>query len=258
MHETSHFYLDLLDTQREPLTGLIGDYHSKLFSTQMAVNPLVAAAMPLLTFAGQIQHTVHIQDLTTLSASLIHEMRAFENKAYAEGYRSQLILAARYLLCTLLDEFIASPHPEPTLEHSLLQTFQHESWGGERFFIILERSCEDPKLYIDLLELGYLCLSFGFQGKYATKTQTKSLGVFIDQLYHIIEQQRGETSQRLLQEPQKLILKKSWALLPPWWITLLASACILGLIFIPYYHKLSQTMEPLKTKIQQIEKQPNE
>ncbi|WP_235378984.1 type IVB secretion system protein IcmH/DotU [Candidatus Coxiella mudrowiae] len=51
----------------------------------------------------------------------------------------------------------------------LLKTFQGEMWDGERFFVILKRSAEELALHLDLLELGYLCLSLGYQGKYDEK-----------------------------------------------------------------------------------------
>ncbi len=244
MHETAY---------REPLTGLTGNYQSKAFSTKIAINPLIAAAAPLLSYAGQLQYVEYTDnDIEALLATLQYEVRAFESKAHKLGYSSQMILAARYLICALLDELMDPYIYSTPAEQNLLQTFQHESWGGERFFVILERSCEEANIHIDLLELGYICLSLGYQGKFAQQNQFKTLGLFIDQLYQIIEQQRGESSQHLLRKPTAVPTKR-WAL-PPWWVTALASSVLLGLIFIPYQHNLNRSIQPLNTQIQQFEK----
>ena len=51
-------------------------------------------------------------------------------------------------------------------KQSLLVTFHNEVSGGEKFFSLLQRVGEDARGNVDLLELMYLCLAFGFQGKY--------------------------------------------------------------------------------------------
>ena len=51
-------------------------------------------------------------------------------------------------------------------QHPLLVALHREAWGGEKFFEMLDRISQDPARYIDLMELQYLCLAFGFAGKY--------------------------------------------------------------------------------------------
>ena len=53
-------------------------------------------------------------------------------------------------------------------QHPLLVTLHREAWGGEKFFEVLDRISRDPGRHIDLMELQYLCISFGFAGKYQT------------------------------------------------------------------------------------------
>jgi type VI secretion system protein ImpK len=253
MHDaTTDISVELLDNNREPITGPIGDVQSHAFSTSIGINPLIAAAMPLLSFASEAERINH-PDAQMLAHELTHEIRAFENAAHKNDYRSQMILAARYLLCAFLDEFIQLHQPQLNWqEHSLLKTYQDESWGGERFFVILQRSFEDPGIYIDLLELGYICLSLGYKGKYTQQNQLRDLGVFIDQLYQIIEQQRGEQQPVLTQRRNQKSFSRWY--LPPWWTMVLCSGLVLCSIFIPYTHQLNKAMEPLIYNINHYER----
>lgn len=251
MHGATDISLELLDTHREPITGPIGDVQSHAFKTSIAVNPLIAAAMPLLSRTSEIEQLAPT-NAAELSQALQHEIKAFENAAYHNDYRSQMILAARYLLCSLLDECIEKHHPQLNWQaHSLLNFFQHESFGGERFFIILKRSFEDPAVYIDLLELGYICLSLGYQGTYQQPAELRELGLFIDQLYQIIEQQRGEQQLALKQMPQATSQNR-WRL-PPWWVMVASCGMILGTIFFPYTHELNKAIKPLIYNINHYE-----
>ncbi len=53
---------------------------------------------------------------------------------------------------------------------SLLVTFHREAAGGEKFFQILDRVSGEPQRYRALLELLYVCLALGFEGKYRLDT----------------------------------------------------------------------------------------
>ena len=50
-------------------------------------------------------------------------------------------------------------------EWSLLNEFYKETFGGERFYIILETMLEDPASNAPLLEILYILLALGFKGK---------------------------------------------------------------------------------------------
>ena len=63
MHDTLDISVSLLDTSRAPLTGLLGEHESHFFSTGVAINPLVAAASPLISIATGV---VECQDPATL------------------------------------------------------------------------------------------------------------------------------------------------------------------------------------------------
>jgi type IV/VI secretion system ImpK/VasF family protein len=208
----------------------------------------------LLTIASALKTLISAPNLTELYQDLCHETKAFENKAQTYNYRSHLILAARYALCTLIDEIILSTawgNKSDWKNQNLLGTFQGETWGGERFFVILERSSEDPALYIDLLELMYICLNLGFEGKYhQIERGHQQLTVIMDNLFRLIMQQRGEFSKKLFLRPNLIPEKKSTNRLMPIWLVAIMMVMLLSIIYGGFNYYLNKntasTVEELK------------
>lgn len=230
-----------------------------IFQNKEVVNPLTAAAEPLLTWASHLREQQQAPDLKELYKTLFQEIKIFENRVYGLGYRSQVILAARYLLCALLDEIILT---RPWGKHSIWETqnlmnaFHREAWGSEHFFLILERSSEDLTLYIDVLELGYICLNLGYLGKYRKYEDRQELNTYLDNLYNLIQQYRRKFSQSLFIEPQKRKPKKyrRWPISLAWFVTFLVLTALL-IIFIPSYLKLEKMSQPIRDAIENIIKQ---
>jgi type VI secretion system protein ImpK len=76
---------------------------------------------------------------------------------------------------------------------SLLSRFHNETFGGEKFFLLLERLSRDPVKHVAMLELMYLCLSMGFEGKYRVMERGGAqLEAVSDALYRQIRHVRGD------------------------------------------------------------------
>lgn len=179
---------------RAPLAGSDSYYRSSTFTTHAGINPLISAASALLVINARLKHCSDYQNIANLYQHLVHEVRAFETKAQNLGFRTETILVARYALCAVLDETIMnSPWGKQQWQQQLLNTFQREDNVGEKFFIILDRISEDASFHIDLLELIYVCLSLGYEGKYRDNQNNKAdLDSIIDMLYQKIRKQRQE------------------------------------------------------------------
>src|SRR4029078_12796290 len=96
-------------------------------------------------------------------------IKLFESRARAAGVDPEKIVGARYALCTLLDETAASTPWGGSGgwgKQTLLTMFHNETWGGEKFFLLLSKLAQNPAGNRDLLELLYICLALGFQGRY--------------------------------------------------------------------------------------------
>jgi len=191
---------------RTPIAGAHVYYRSLTFDVHTGINPLIAAAAPLLSLNAKLKHLSRHDDINKLYQNLVHEINAFETNAHRRSYRSETILIARYVICAVLDETISQTHlgnSSRWQQHKLLNTFQHEKIADDRFFQILDRISEDPRRHIDLLELLYLSLSLGFEGKYHHSRMGKiELDKMIDLLYHQIRIQRGEP--KALVQPQPI------------------------------------------------------
>lgn len=137
--------------------------------TTASLNPLVAAAMPLLSAAPRIRHSPQHPNPAGLKEALAEGVRGFEAKARAEGLPNEQVIAGRYILCTLLDEAAASTPwggSGAWASQSLLVQFHNESWGGEKVFALMAKLAENVPANRNLLELLYVCLAFGFEGRY--------------------------------------------------------------------------------------------
>jgi type VI secretion system protein ImpK len=134
-----------------------------------SLNPLVQAAAPLLTAAPRLRAMARHPNPQALRASLAESVKRFEATARAQNLPNDQVVAARYVLCTLLDE-AASSTPwggsGAWSSQSLLVQFHNEGWGGEKVFQLLTRLAQQPDQHRNLLELVWVTLSLGFEGRY--------------------------------------------------------------------------------------------
>src|SRR5213593_4822005 len=77
-------------------------------SVSSGLNPLVAAANRLLNVLPQLRSSVQHPNPTALRDSLAQGIRQFEAQARTAGVSTEKIVAARYALCTLIDETATS------------------------------------------------------------------------------------------------------------------------------------------------------
>ena len=132
-------------------------------------NMLVSCSMPLIHHAMSLASMAEPTDIHVVRSKLISDMGRFQNKAEQCISDQRHIVAARYLLCSFVDEVIATTPWGVSHRwgaESLLSYFHNETYGGDGFFTLLERAMQQPQQYLDLLELMYICLSLGFSGRY--------------------------------------------------------------------------------------------
>jgi type VI secretion system protein ImpK len=79
-----------------------------------------------------------------------------------------------------------------------LSVFHGETSGGEKSFLICERVCQSPGENLDIIELFYICLSLGFEGKYRLMNRGREpLEQLKDNLFAIIRRYRGDYERAL-------------------------------------------------------------
>ncbi|NIF20112.1 type IVB secretion system protein IcmH/DotU [Candidatus Pantoea multigeneris] len=132
-------------------------------------NLLLQAAAPLLNAVVQIRQAATHDDPASLRQLLIDEIRQFEQRSKQSGLPFEMIIGARYCLCSVLDE-AAAQTPWGTRGvwsgNGMLITFHNESGGGEKFFQLLARISQKPQTHLWLLEVMHYCLLLGYEGRY--------------------------------------------------------------------------------------------
>lgn len=218
------------------------------------INPLVAAAMPLLTAAPRVRHTARHPNPAGLKDALADGVRKFEAQARAQGLPNEQVIAARYILCTLLDESAASTPwggSGSWSAHSLLVQFHNETWGGEKVFQLMSKLAENVEANRNLLELLYVTLAFGFEGRYAVIDNGRAqLDSVRQRLGQMLGQGRGydkALSPRWQGQPDAG--ERLTDGLPLWLIATLV-AFVLALVFMGLRFALGNQADPVFKQLQ--------
>ena len=214
------------------------------------LNPLVRAASPLLDLVTPLRAMAAHPDVESLRLQLVQAVRAFEAQARAALVEHEQIAAARYALCTLLDETISSTPwggGGVWASRSLLVSFHNEAFGGEKFFLILQKLSQDPKVNLHALELMYLCLALGLEGRYRVIDNGRSqLDALRERLQQLIAQQRPPVEAELSPHWQGAGGKGEplWRMVPVW-IVAASAAVLLVVLQLFLGHRLGNASDPV-------------
>ncbi|WP_226950951.1 DotU family type VI secretion system protein [Rouxiella sp. S1S-2] len=221
------------------------------------INPLVSVANPLLNAIPHIRHSATHDSPDTLRGQLIDEVRRFEVRCQQARLPYEVIIGARYCLCTALDE-AASLTPWGSRNvwprSGLLVTFHNETWGGEKFFQLLAKLSQNPQEHIYLLELINVCLLLGFEGRYRILENGRSqLETMKQRLLQVIRTVRGGYAPPLSGQPtDEPVQQKLWRPLIPVWAWAALMALIGCLFYIGLNLRLGQFTSPVLSAIYQI------
>lgn len=200
------------------------------------INPLVDAAAYLFSSMGKLKQLKSYRHLNKLHKELITEINLFQDAAKAHGYSSEYILVSRYALCAALDDIILNTPwggQGQWNSFSLLTVYNQDSSQQERFFLILERIIKDPALYIDVMELMYICLSLGYKGNYrSTEFSNQQLEKIIHALYKRIRAHHGDYSKTLSSFSSRPQPVKPSSPPVSYWFVFLITAITILLLFI--------------------------
>ena len=158
-------------------------------------NPLIAAGARLIALANALRAETRYDDIGRLRQEVIDELRGFQVEARENGGSDEEVRYGHYALCALLDEVILSTPwgaKSAWARQTLVATFHNEVVSGDRMFEIAEALEQRPNRAPNLLELIYLCLSFGFEGRMRLDRQGASrLFTMRERIYGAIRNRRG-------------------------------------------------------------------
>jgi type VI secretion system protein ImpK len=221
------------------------------------LNPLVAAATPLLLLAGGLRASTTPGDVVGLRRQALDEIRRFEERARAAGVANEVIVAGRYALCAAIDEAVlATPWGAQSdwAQQTLLNALHREAYGGEKFFEMLERIGQDPQRHIDLIELQYLCIALGFAGKFQVQDRGHAR---LAEVQHDVFRRI-----RTIRDPSEPALSLRWHGVEdrrnrliryvPWWVVGAAALALMAVAFVYFKHVLDERAAPVYAALSRI------
>ncbi len=230
-------------------------------SPGVGLNPLEAAAAPLLSLIMRLKNTASHPEPDRLRQRMIDEVKEFMVNARNAGIHEKTAFRARYVLCTTLDEVVLNTpwgRASQWSENSLLITFHNETWGGEKFFELLDAIILDPRKNLYLLELMYLCLAFGFQGRYRLLDNGRSrLEEQRERVYNAIRTAHGEFERELSPhwrgggEQRNPLIRYV-----PLWVVAAVAALLLLLAYAIFDWLLNDASDPVLTALSSIREEP--
>jgi len=208
------------------------------------LNPLIAAAAVLLGLASRVRGTVAQRDVEGLRDRVVRELKAFEAKASATGLPRELLRSAHYALCATIDDLVLSTPwggQSSWPKRSMVSTFHNEVTGGERFYEILNHLSKNPGRNAEVLELMYVCLALGFEGKLRiTGRGTSEHSRLRDGVYRILLERRGEFERELSPHWRGLAAAhRPLTSYIPAWVIAAVTAAVLMLMFMGFTYALS-------------------
>jgi type VI secretion system protein ImpK len=230
------------ETQTPPSNNLLIDLASKLFAT-----------------ITQIKQKKQFKDSSNLRRYLLKELQNFQLKAERLGYNSDNILIASYVLSVSLDETISKTiwgKKTNWDKQTLLGEMQLNDLTDDRFFVILERICQSPEQYIDIIELIYICLSLGYEGKFQNHpAKTQEIQQIIDYVYQTIKSIRGDFDKQLSPSISKKTKKQIARKKPmPIWLIFLFTVLIIASIYGGLNYLLKICSAQITQQLQNITK----
>ncbi|WP_321864769.1 type IVB secretion system protein IcmH/DotU [Pseudomonas paraveronii] len=224
----------------------------------ISLNSLVAAACELLSEVVRLKHSETREDLYELNERLTSGLKFFEVRALHNGAESSQVMAARYVLCSVVDEAVVTTpwgNESEWSQMSLLSSFHNETFGGEKFFQLLDRLSKNPIKHLPMLELMYLCLALGFEGKYRVQARgVLELEGIRDALYRQIRQLRGDVPRELsphwegLNDQRRNVVR----FVPAWMVVLFTVVCLV-VMYSGFAWVLSEQLDTVLQPYQPID-----
>ncbi|KWB82958.1 type VI secretion system protein TssL, long form [Burkholderia ubonensis] len=180
----------------------VTEFEEQLAAVKRAKNPLLEAASTLLRAQADIPglpDDMSFESAVALRDLLIQRVLIFEALCTQANIRRDHMTGAKYCLCTALDEIAMQSAwgkdvriSAEWAEKSLATTFHEDRKGGEKIYFLIARLLTEAHEHLDLLEVIYRILSFGFEGRYRFGADGKRKHDAIRQrLYDEITAQRG-------------------------------------------------------------------
>ena len=229
---------------------------TKMGKTEKKTETLTKLCTDIFLIVIRMRESEDLGKPAALRKLIIHYIDLFKKNCRSMGIRSSMTSDAVYALVALLDETVMSV-PGECRDFWVTNPVQLELFGdnlaGEEYYRKLTRLMEDPEQTKDVLEIYYLCLCLGFEGKYKLGNAEERDDI-IDKLARMLLKVGKRSSTSLSPHgrrniSRKLFKSKDRKLLPLWAVGAAAFFALCGFWVIMYY-MAGQSLEKVLSLIQ--------
>jgi type VI secretion system protein ImpK len=211
-------------------------------------NPLIEGAFHLLSLVPKLRNLPVYKDIPELHKRLVAEIQRFESRALQKGVSEKNVGVSKYFLCSLIDETVLHTPwgGQGSWGHNSLSVhFLGELWGGAKFFQIIDGLKQKPAQNLNLLELGYLCLSLGFEGQYRnTVNGWHLLENERSELYRLIQSVKGDPENELSTHWQGLHdLRNPLSRYVPLWVLMVVATAVLTIAYLGFAFAINRASD---------------
>lgn len=214
-------------------------------------NALLDAAATLLSLAAQLVQVQGRIDVDRLHVQAAQQVRNFQREAATVGIDQVVIQEAGYMLCALVDETVLNTHwgeHSAWSQKTLLGQFYQQTSGGERVFSMIEEALGAVRKDYQLLELAFVCLSLGFEGKHRVDPRgAAALERIRSDIYQVLQESRDRYRRDLspAAQPARHIRHRLHSFLPVW-----VAAAVLGLLVFVLFSYLQIDLNKRSDQLQ--------
>ena len=143
-----------------------------LSDTQMKEQSLSTLCTDLLLIIIKMRDATDLGETSALRKLVTYYINQFHKNCLKAGFTPETIELVKYALIATLDETVLSI-PGEARDFWIANPMQLEIFGnniaGEEFYRKLDQLMHTPEENRNILEIYYMCLCLGFQGKYLLK-----------------------------------------------------------------------------------------
>lgn len=194
----------------------------------------------LIALLRQENYQVKVDELYNL---IFEKVDQFTNTLGKYKLNPGYINDSKYLICAAIDEVILNLNDLGQgnyNERLLISHYYKEELGGERFFSILEELYQDVEQALPLMNLAYLLLCLGFEGKYGIKENGQAILKEIREKIRSLIERYNSSMEEL--EQRNLIQHK---MLKSWIAIYLSPILIIATAYIGFFSILNYQKQKL-------------
>jgi type VI secretion system protein ImpK len=194
-----------------------------LSKTLAGAKELTGLCTDLFLIIIRMREAEDLGDPAGLRKLINYYLDLFQKNCCAVKITQTSIEETKYALIALMDETVLSV-PGASRDYWISRPLQLDYFGdnlaGQEFFNKLQNLLLQPESKKDVLEVYYLCLSLGFEGKYKISNSDERLAI-MDDLGRKLRRTRIRASSELSPHGRRIdseILRRKGAFLLPLWV----------------------------------------